>query len=446
MALLPLMAPGAHAQVLLEEDGIELRGRARRVERGAGTCYVSEERETAESYERKKANHGERVDLWRLDFSVHNGSGEPLDHLIADYRIVSENPPCTNWSWPDTERYPGPIGWGNLAGLIQRSGPENATPPGERLTHTQYVFVFHHHEPLFRSASVDFNFGTDAPAAPAAAPAPAPADATPASDGPEGICGPEPSPSGCWRAVADHPECYVWVSKNLDQTVTWSGECSDGYAQGTGTIGLKYGDLVPPTPDRTAHGLLVDGKRQGSWVIRFGPARSWEGPFVDGMKHGLWVEPRENGRVAEGLMLHGKRHGDWVHRESDGTVRRGPWLTDDEGPLRLTMPHGIWASWEPGGTIDQWFVVRGSQEGTRIRWQPDGTVGRFSFVGDERHGLTIFCFPRPETILTRLDIHQNDELQFTYESLGAIPYRGLADRVVSECARLFSVNRPEPPP
>lgn len=438
VALVAPAAPGVRAQVLLERDGIELRGRATVVEGGAGTCFVSEERESAASYERKKGNDGERVDLWRMDFSVYNGSGEPLDHLVADYRIVSENPPCSDWSWPDAERHPGLIGWGNVAGLIQRSGPGNAVPPGETLSDTRYIFALHRHEPRFASGSVDFTFGMDAPAA-------APVAASPVSGPPEPICGPRPDSSGCWREVVNRPECHVWVEANLDQTATWSGECSEGYAQGRGTIGLTYGRLVPPTPDRTAHGLLVDGRRQGNWLIRIAPERSWEGPFVDGMKHGYWIEPRENGRVSQGLMRRAKRHGDWVHREPDGTVTRGPWFSDHEGPLRVSLRHGIWTSWSPDGTVDRWSMIRGSEEGSRIRWEPDGTVGRFSFAGGERHGLTIFCYPRPGTTLMRLEIHQNDELKATYESLGSIHDPALMNRVVSECGRLLTLERPESP-
>lgn len=439
VALLTFAAPGAHAQeILLEEEGIELRGTATVVERGAGTCRVSEERETVASYERRQANDGQAIDLWRLDFSLYNGSGKAISHLVADYRIVSESPPCTDWSWPGAERYPGRIGWGNVAGLIQRTGTGNPTEPGETLTHTQYIFVFHRHEPRFASGSVDLTFRTDAPADPSAA-------APTALEGPEPICGAEPSAAGCWREVANHPECYLWVQRNLDQTASWSGECSGGYAQGTGTIGLKYGMRVPRTPARTAHGLMVDGERQGDWIMWSESGGTWEGPFVDGREHGQWAMPGLDGRVSEGLMVHGKRHGDWVRRERGGTVSRGPWFTDDSWALRLSMPHGNWVSWRPDGTIDQWSVVRGSKEGSQIRWRPDGTVGEFSHVGGERHGLTVFCYPRPETTLMRLDIHQNDELQFTYESVGAIPDRALQNRVVSECARLLTLPRPEPP-
>ena len=162
VALFSLMAAPVHAQRLLEVEGIELRGAARVVEYGAGACNVSEERETPTEYERKKANHGQAVDVWQLDLSVYNGSGRPLDHLIARYSIEAEHPPCTNWSWPEAGRYPDQIEWGNWYGTIQRSGGANPTAPGETLTRTVYLFVFHEHQPRFDSWSVDYNFAASA--------------------------------------------------------------------------------------------------------------------------------------------------------------------------------------------------------------------------------------------------------------------------------------------
>ena len=63
---------------------MELHGRARLVMSGAGSCNVLE---TDTSYEEYKANHGAPMDVWRLDFSVRNGSGRWLDHLIAHFKI-----------------------------------------------------------------------------------------------------------------------------------------------------------------------------------------------------------------------------------------------------------------------------------------------------------------------------------------------------------------------
>ena len=102
LTLLPVLAADARAQLLLAVDGVELHGTVRRIMPGAGTCNVLE---TDTSYEAKKANHGAPMDVWRLDFSVRNGSGRWLDHLIARYEVESKWPDCTNWSGPDDARF-----------------------------------------------------------------------------------------------------------------------------------------------------------------------------------------------------------------------------------------------------------------------------------------------------------------------------------------------------
>ena len=69
------------AETLAEKDGIELSGSVRVVARGVGTCEVREESYSEEVYERMKANHGQPLDVWRLAYSVYNGSGKPLSSL-----------------------------------------------------------------------------------------------------------------------------------------------------------------------------------------------------------------------------------------------------------------------------------------------------------------------------------------------------------------------------
>ena len=104
------MAADASAQQLLETDGIELHGTARVVTSAAGTCNVLEASHTATEYERMQANHGQPLDVWQLDFSVRNGSGRWLDHLIALYGIEARRPDCTNWTGP-TGTYSEPVQW-----------------------------------------------------------------------------------------------------------------------------------------------------------------------------------------------------------------------------------------------------------------------------------------------------------------------------------------------
>ena len=80
------------------------RGRAARTIR-RGTCNVLE---SDTSYETRRQNHGAPMDIWRLDFSVYNGSGRWLDHLIARFRIDSAWPECTNWDYLKQAGSPNP--------------------------------------------------------------------------------------------------------------------------------------------------------------------------------------------------------------------------------------------------------------------------------------------------------------------------------------------------
>ena len=165
MAVMVLaMVEDASAELLLETDGIELRGTARVVTYEASLCNVEEASHTEEEYERIKANHGQPLDVWQLDFSVYNGSGKWLDHLIALYGIESKWPDCTNWSGDGpgggpSGTYSGPVQWTGTAGHIQETG-RNVVAPGATLTATTFILVFHEDPPpQFADWSVNFRFG-----------------------------------------------------------------------------------------------------------------------------------------------------------------------------------------------------------------------------------------------------------------------------------------------
>ena len=160
LALFPVLGANALGQQLLEIDGIELRGEAQLVMSGGGTCNVLE---TDTSYEAKKENHGAPMDVWRLDFSVRNGSGRWLDHLIARFQIESEWPDCTNWDVPDAYQFPQIIEWAGSIGTIQESG-RNVVAPDQTLTDTQYIIVLRGDpDPRFSNWSMDFDFAVNPP-------------------------------------------------------------------------------------------------------------------------------------------------------------------------------------------------------------------------------------------------------------------------------------------
>ena len=179
LILFAALSVDARGRQLLEVDGIELRGIERLVLSGGGTCNVLE---SDTSYEARKDNHGAPMDIWRLDFSVHNGSGRWLDHLIARFQIEAEWPDCTNWDGPDAGQFAQPIEWADSAGHIQESG-RNVVAPGQTLTETKFFIVLPgDREPQFENWSMDFDFAAAPPAesgagSPAFIVAPVPVDA-----------------------------------------------------------------------------------------------------------------------------------------------------------------------------------------------------------------------------------------------------------------------------
>ena len=178
LLLFPVLAPDARAQLLFEDQGVELYGTARLELSEAGTCNVLE---SDTSYEEKQANHGAPMDIWRLDFSVRNGSGRWLDHLIARFQIESEWPDCTNWDVPAAYQLPQDVEWADSIGNIQESG-RNVVSPGQTLTETRLFIVLRGDpDPRFSNWSMDFDFAAAPPPPGAGSPAAA-TTATPEQD------------------------------------------------------------------------------------------------------------------------------------------------------------------------------------------------------------------------------------------------------------------------
>ena len=321
LALVVLMvAADAPARRLLETDGIELRGTARVVAYGSATCHVLEEKYSAEEYARLKENEGKPLDVWQLDFSVYNGSGKALDHLIALYGIDAPWPPCTNWS-DNPGGYAGTASWGGATGHIQRSAAPYSVAPGETVTEEIFIIVFHEDAPRFDDWRVSFTFAEGvhatpgaqppqpqaAPPAPAQAAAPQPAQAPglPSGISAGETCAGKPEKSSCWKELADQPGCYVWDdSLKPDQTVTWSAECAGGLAEGTGELTWVWGS--DREESATSTGQLQQGKRHGHWVSRYADGDVSEGPYVEGQRHGQGVIRRADGSVRVMTWVNGE--------------------------------------------------------------------------------------------------------------------------------------------
>ena len=371
LVLLATVEGEVHGQRLLEMDGIELRGKVQLVLPGGGTCNVLE---SDTSYEEIKENHGAPMDIWRLEFSAHNGSGRWLDRLIARFQTGSEWPDCTNWDVPESGKFSQPIQWANWIGHIQESG-RNVVAPGQTLTHTELFFIVLRGDPQprFTRWSMDFDFAV-APPPPAfgspavtqqtepvatpeqdnifwqsivdstdpadfesyleqfpngvfrslaqnrlkafeKAPQADPVGRAPAAAPPEPICpGASIHEGNCWIQLASPPGCYAWTAEIwVPGTVSWGGACIDGLASGTGTETWR----LAPGNEQESIGTYANGKKQGRWKYDLTSGGFSEGPYMNGLRHGHWVS-QWLGQFREGPYVNGVSHGVWVEQDEDG--------------------------------------------------------------------------------------------------------------------------------
>ena len=133
---------------------------------------------------------------------------------------------------------------------------------------------------------------------------------------PAQTCAEQPAGAACWREISQRSGCYVCNSyRQPGSTAAWTGECTDGFAQGTGTL-----TWVWDGNRQTTTGRIVDGKASGHAIFRFADGTVSEGPFVAGEQNGHWVIRDANGNVEEGPFVNGKWHGRWVIRYASETV------------------------------------------------------------------------------------------------------------------------------
>ena len=85
----------------------------------------------------------------------------------------------------------------------------------------------------------------------------------------------------CWLEITGRPNCYVWVSYLPDafENVSWSGQCSGGFARGKGVLEVRYSD----GHDMNIVGALSAGKFHGQIVFTYRDGKPFGGGFyVDG--------------------------------------------------------------------------------------------------------------------------------------------------------------------
>jgi hypothetical protein len=113
----------------------------------------------------------------------------------------------------------------------------------------------------------------------------------------------EPAVAGAWVADAKSG-CQVWnPNPQLDETVTWSGSCANGRADGRGTAQWVKGGATSETDDGEWREGHQTGKGTQSWATG-----RYEGELMDSEPNGHGVLTMQKLRY-EGNFRNGKPNG-----------------------------------------------------------------------------------------------------------------------------------------
>jgi hypothetical protein len=122
--------------------------------------------------------------------------------------------------------------------------------------------------------------------------------------------------------IADDKGCKI---ANPDpkpgETVTWSGACKDGYAEGEGDMqwyleGKPAGHYV---------GSLAHGALSGNGKLTLPDGTSYEGGWLNGKQEGKGTLKAADGGTYQGEWKNGEPHGRGVMRSGSGESVSGMW-------------------------------------------------------------------------------------------------------------------------
>jgi hypothetical protein len=119
--------------------------------------------------------------------------------------------------------------------------------------------------------------------------------------------------------IAAKDGCQVWdPNPQLEETVTWSGACANGRAEGTGSVTWVKSGAEIETDEGEWHGGMQSGKGVQTW-----PGGRYEGDLANGEPNGRGVLTLKKLRY-EGEFRDGRPNGNGSLTAGSDTVR-GTW-------------------------------------------------------------------------------------------------------------------------
>lgn len=145
---------------------------------------------------------------------------------------------------------------------------------------------------------------------------------------------------GGWMVEAE-TGCKCWTNRNFEnRSFTWTGDCSTGYANGSGVLQLKqYGYA-----HTSFEGTLLNGKAEGLGKLFWLDGDRFEGEFREGLPNGFGRFFNDDGDYYEGNFEMGARSGMgtyWYPSKSHVLKYEGFWQEGlENGPGTLFFRDG----------------------------------------------------------------------------------------------------------
>ena len=172
--------------------------------------------------------------------------------------------------------------------------------------------------------------------------------------------------------------CRVWnAAAAPNESITWSGACSNGVAHGRGVLqwfqngkprdrnegeyrdGRMNGRAVSTSPSGNRYeGEYRDGKPNGYGIFTTANGLRYEGEWRDGSQNGRGTSTSKNGDRYEGEWRDGKRSGQGVNLMANGNRYAGEFLD--------SRAHGLGTLVAPDGDVYKGTWTNGCfQQGNR---------------------------------------------------------------------------------
>lgn len=128
--------------------------------------------------------------------------------------------------------------------------------------------------------------------------------------------------------VAARNGCWVWNAfPSPGASVTWSGGCPRGPAQGQGQVEWRRMENGQPRVDRFT-GTLREGRMEGRGTYTRADGDRYEGEWRDGRMNGRGTRTSADGGRYEGEYRDGRLHGRGTITWANGDRYEGEWRDD----------------------------------------------------------------------------------------------------------------------